>query len=169
MSGRVRREGWEVCGSEATQPSNQAGATGKIEAAAAEVGVLQMAAYLVLKPIFEADFHPHSFGFRPKRNAHQALEAIVEALRSGRTEVLEADLSKYFDTIPHRQLLRTVARRISDGSVLRLIKQWLRARGGRRPGRHAARPAQPGGHTARGRYLTAPCQPVSEPTGLGGQ
>jgi len=89
--------------------------------------VAQMAAYLVLMPIFEADFHPHSFGFRPKRNAHQALDTIVEALRSGRTEVLDADLSKYFDTIPHRQLMRTVARRISDGSVLRLIKQWLRA------------------------------------------
>jgi len=89
--------------------------------------VAQMAAYLVLMPIFEAGFHPHSFGFRPKRNAHQALDTIVEALRSGRTEVLDADLSKYFDTIPHRQLMRTVVRRISDGSVLRLIKQWLRA------------------------------------------
>jgi group II intron reverse transcriptase/maturase len=89
--------------------------------------VAQMAAYLVLMPIFEADFHPHSFGFRPKRNAHQALDTIVEALRSGRTEVLDADLSKYFDTIPHRQLMRSVARRISDGSVLGLIKQWLRA------------------------------------------
>lgn len=89
--------------------------------------VAQMAAYLVLMPIFEADFHPHSFGFRPKRNAHQALDTIVEALRSGRTEVLDADLSKYFDMIPHRQLLRAAARRISDGSVLRLLKQWLRA------------------------------------------
>lgn len=89
--------------------------------------VAQMAAYLVLMPIFEADFHPHSFGFRPKHNAHQALDTIVEALRRGRTEVLDADLSKYFDSIPHRQLLRAVARRISDGSVLGLIKQWLRA------------------------------------------
>ena len=89
--------------------------------------VAQMAAYLVLMPIFEADFHPHSFGFRPKRNAHQALDTIVQTLRSGRTEVLDADLSKYFDTIPHRQLLRAVARRVSDGSVLRLLKQWLRA------------------------------------------
>ena len=89
--------------------------------------VVQMAVYLVLMPIFEADFHPHSYGFRPKRNAHQALDAIVEALRSGRTEVLDADLSKYFDTMPHRQLLRAVARRVSDGSIWRLIKQWLRA------------------------------------------
>jgi len=92
----------------------------------------------VLMPIFEADFHPRSYGFRPKRNAHQAIDTIVKGLRSGRTEVLDADLSKYFDTIPHRQLLRAVARRVSDGSVLRLIKQWLRApvveeeKGGRR-------------------------------------
>lgn len=88
--------------------------------------VVQMAATLVLMPIFEADFHPRSFGFRPRRNAHQAIEEIVAAIRSGRTEVLDADMSKYFDTIPHRGLLRLVARRVSDGSVLRLIKMWLR-------------------------------------------
>lgn len=89
--------------------------------------VVQMAATLVLTPIFEADFHPRSFGFRPKRNAHQAIEEIARALQSGRREVVDADLSKYFDTIPHRPLLKLVARRISDGSVLRLIKMWLRA------------------------------------------
>jgi RNA-directed DNA polymerase len=89
--------------------------------------VVQMVAMLVLMPIFEADFHPRSFGFRPKRNAHQAIEAITHALRQGRHEVVDADLSKYFDTIPQRALLRVVARRISDGSVLRLIKLWLRA------------------------------------------
>jgi RNA-directed DNA polymerase len=87
--------------------------------------VVQMAATLVLTPIFEADFHPRSYGFRPKRNAHQAIDEIVRALRSGRREVLDADLSKYFDTIPHRRLLQVVARRVSDGSVLRLMKQWL--------------------------------------------
>lgn len=89
--------------------------------------VVQMAAMLVLMPIFEADFHPRSFGFRPKRNAHQAIEEITNALRRGRLEVVDADLSKYFDTIPQRALIRLVARRISDGSVLRLIKMWLRA------------------------------------------
>jgi group II intron reverse transcriptase/maturase len=89
--------------------------------------VVQMAAMLVLMPIFEADFHPRSFGFRPKRNAHQAIEEITHALWRGRLEVVDADLSKYFDTIPQRALLRLVARRVSDGSVLRLIKMWLRA------------------------------------------
>ncbi len=81
--------------------------------------VVQMAATLVLMPILEADFHPRSFGYRPKRTAQQAIEEIAGALRRGRLED--------FDTIPHRALLRLVARRISDGSVLRLIKLWLRA------------------------------------------
>jgi group II intron reverse transcriptase/maturase len=89
--------------------------------------VVQMAVYLVLMPIFEADFHPRSFGFRPGRNAHQAVAAIREALRMGKTEVVDADLAQYFDTIPHRQLLRQVARRVSDGMILKLIKAWLRA------------------------------------------
>jgi RNA-directed DNA polymerase len=89
--------------------------------------VVQMAVYLVLMPIFEADFHPHSFGFRPGRGAHQAVEAIREALRMGKTEVVDADLAQYFDTIPHRKLMRQVARRVSDGMILKLIKGWLRA------------------------------------------
>jgi len=89
--------------------------------------VVQMAALLVLGPIFEADFHPRSYGFRPGRNAHQALDEIVTALRSGRLEVVDADLSKYFDTLPHDRLLKLVARRTSDGSLLHLIGQWLDA------------------------------------------
>jgi group II intron reverse transcriptase/maturase len=89
--------------------------------------VVQMAALLVLAPIFEADFHPHSYGFRPKRNAHQALDAIIVALRQGKLEVVDSDLSKYFDTIPHRRLVRLLARRTSDGSVLNLLRKWLEA------------------------------------------
>ncbi len=89
--------------------------------------VVQMAVYLVLMPIFEADFHPRSFGFRPGRGAHQAVEVIREALRMGKTEVVDADLGQYFDTIPHRKLMRQVARRVSDGMILKLIKAWLRA------------------------------------------
>ena len=89
--------------------------------------VVQMAVYLVLMPIFEADFHPRSFGFRPGRSAHGAVEAIREALRMGKTEVVDADLAQYFDTIPHCKLMRQVARRVSDGMILKLIKAWLRA------------------------------------------
>jgi group II intron reverse transcriptase/maturase len=86
-----------------------------------------MAALLVLGPIYEADFHPRSYGFRPGRNAHQALDQIVDALRSGRLEVVDADLSKYFDTIPHDRLMKLVAGRTSNGSLLHLIRQWLDA------------------------------------------
>jgi group II intron reverse transcriptase/maturase len=89
--------------------------------------VVQMAVYLVLMPIFEADFHPQSYGFRPGRGAAQAVEAIRMGLRTGRTEVVDADLAQYFDTIPQRELLRQVARRVSDGMILKLIKGWLRA------------------------------------------
>src|SRR3974377_1225490 len=80
--------------------------------------VVQMVALLVLAPIFEADFQPNSFGFRPTRRAHQALEAIIQALRQGKLEVVDADWSKYFDTIPHQRLMKLAARRLSDGSVL---------------------------------------------------
>jgi RNA-directed DNA polymerase len=89
--------------------------------------VAQMAVYLVLMPIFEADFHPCSYGFRPGRGAHEAVEAIRQGMRAGKTEVVDADLAQYFDTIPHAKLMRQVARRVSDGMILKLIKAWLRA------------------------------------------
>lgn len=89
--------------------------------------VVQCAVSLVLMPIYEADFHDQSYGFRPKRRAQQAMEAIRESVRTGRVEVFDADLSKFFDTIPHRQLMQEVARRVSDGAILALIKAWLRA------------------------------------------
>lgn len=89
--------------------------------------VVQMAAKIVLEPIFEADFCECSYGFRPKRSAHDAVEAVANALVTGHAQVIDADLSKYFDTIPHAKLLAVVAERISDGAVLALIKQWLKA------------------------------------------
>lgn len=89
--------------------------------------VVQSAAAIVLQPIWEADFHDHSYAYRPKRRTHQAMDKVKEALLSGKVEVVDGDLSSYFDLIPHRQLLRQVAKRVSDGSMLRLIKAWLRA------------------------------------------
>lgn len=89
--------------------------------------VVQTAVALLLLPVWEADSHPQSYAYRPKRNAHQAMAAIKSALLSGRTEVIDADLSGYFDSIPHQELLRLVARRVSDGRILALRKAWLRA------------------------------------------
>jgi RNA-directed DNA polymerase len=88
--------------------------------------VAQMAVLLVIEPIFEADFEGCSFGFRPGRNAHQALDQVQAALKAGRQEVYDADLASYFDTIDHGRLLHQLERRIADRSVLRLIRLWLR-------------------------------------------
>jgi len=88
--------------------------------------VAQMAVLLVIEPIFEADFEGCSFGFRPKRNAQQALDQIQAALKAGRQEVYDADLASYFDTIDHDRLMRQLERRIADQSVLTLIQLWLR-------------------------------------------
>jgi len=89
--------------------------------------VAQMAVKLVIEPIFEADFCDTSYGFRPKKSAHQAVDDVTYAMNRGYTEVIDADLSKYFDTIPHANLLAVVAERISDGEILRIIKLWLKA------------------------------------------
>lgn len=89
--------------------------------------VVQTAAVIVLQPIFEADFHENSYAYRPRKRAQQAIDVIKEAILSGRREVLDADLSGYFDTIPHAGLLSLVKKRVSDGSMLGLIKMWLRA------------------------------------------
>lgn len=89
--------------------------------------VAQMAVKLVIEPIFEADFCEHSYGFRPKRSAHDAVDDIADALWAGHTQVIDADLSKYFDSIPHAKLLAVMAVRIVDGGILALIKQWLKA------------------------------------------
>ena len=89
--------------------------------------VAQMAATLVLEPIFEADFHPCSYGFRPKRNATQALETLRVRGARGGNHVLDADIHDYFSSITHDKLLKLVAQRIADRRVVRLIRQWLQA------------------------------------------
>src|ERR1700674_5013962 len=90
-------------------------------------GVVETAATLVLEPIFEADFDEAAYGYRPKRSALDAVRHVSRAIDEGHTEIVDADLSRYFDSIPHSTLLRCVARRISDGTMLHLLKMWLQA------------------------------------------
>jgi len=89
--------------------------------------VVQMAVKLIIEPIFEADFHDCSYGYRPGRSAQDAIQAIKGHLKDGKSEVYDADLSGYFDSIPHDKLSACLRMRIVDGSVLRLIRQWLKA------------------------------------------
>ncbi|VAW37699.1 Retron-type RNA-directed DNA polymerase [hydrothermal vent metagenome] len=89
--------------------------------------VIQMATKLVIEPIFEADFEESSHGFRPRRSASGAINEIKENLKSGKSDVFDADLSAYFDTIPHKELMTLIAMRISDKHILHLIKMWLKA------------------------------------------
>jgi len=89
--------------------------------------VVQTAAKIVLEPIFEADFEDSAYGYRPRRSAVDAVKETHRLICRGYTDVVDADLSKYFDTIPHSDLLKSVARRIVDRHVLWLIKLWLKA------------------------------------------
>ena len=89
--------------------------------------VVQTAAKLMLEPIFEADFEDTAYGYRPGRGAVDAVRDVHQSLCRGYTDIVDADLSGYFDSIPHGDLLKSVARRIVDGQVLRLIKMWLKA------------------------------------------
>lgn len=87
--------------------------------------VCMMAAVLILESIFEADLPPQQYGYRRGKGAHEAISKVVEGLKDGYTEVVDADLEQYFDSIPHLELMKSVARRVADKHVLGLIKSWL--------------------------------------------
>jgi len=89
--------------------------------------VAQMAVKLIIEPIFEADFCDTSYGFRPQKSAHEAVDTIANTLHKRYTHVIDADLSKYFDTIPHAKLMAVVAERIVDGAILEILQKWLKA------------------------------------------
>jgi RNA-directed DNA polymerase len=91
--------------------------------------VVQGALKLILEPIFEADFQPGSYGYRPKRSAHEAVDRVDQAIVQGLTRVIDLDLRAYFDNVRHSQLLEKVARRVQDASVMRLLKMILKSTG----------------------------------------
>jgi RNA-directed DNA polymerase len=121
--------------------------------------VVQMATLLILEPIFEEDFLDCSYGFRPGRNAHQALEEIRNHLKAGYQAVYDADLKGYFDSIPHDKLIACLERRIADRSVLKLIRMWLRAVVVEPPpkgGRGSTKISRPAKGTPQGGVITPP-------------
>jgi group II intron reverse transcriptase/maturase len=87
--------------------------------------VIQTAVLIVLEPIFEADLQPEQYAYRADRSALEAVQAVHKLLNTGHTEVVDADLSGYFDSIPHAELMQCVARRVSDKVMLHLVKMWL--------------------------------------------
>src|ERR1022692_637021 len=91
--------------------------------------VVQGAIKLILEPIFEADFQPGSFGYRPKRTAHEAVHRVAQAIVEEKTRIIDLDLRAYFDNVQHYLLLEKVARRVQDAAVMRLLKMILKATG----------------------------------------
>ncbi len=106
--------------------------------------VIQGALKLILEPIFEADFQPGSYGYRPKRTAHEAVHRVATAIVQQKTRVIDLDLRAYFDTVRHHLLLEKVARRVNDDEVMRLLKLMLTSSGKTRrtTGRGDLTPAQ---------------------------
>lgn len=128
--------------------------------------VVQTAAKLVLEPIFEADMEDSAYGYRPKRSAIDAVKAVHGALIEGYTQVVDADLSKYFDTIPHDELMRSLALRICLRSRAEPTQKLAEGAGAKRRSRRAdlhGRQAKQDGHPARGRDQPAAGQPLHEP------
>ena len=122
--------------------------------------VVQTAVLIVLEPIFEADLQPEQYAYRHKRSAQQAIAQVKQLLRQGHTEVVDADLSGYFDSIPHAELMKSVARRVSDKHVLHLIKMWLVAPVEETDERGRTRRTTRNQDTGRGSPQGAPISPL---------
>jgi RNA-directed DNA polymerase len=122
--------------------------------------VAQTAAVLILSPIFEADLQPEQYAYRQGRNAHDAVRHIHRQLNTGYRDVVDADLSGYFDSIPHAELLASVARRVSDRHMLHLIKQWIVVPVEEEDGRGGKRRTGEARHTKRGIPQGAPISPL---------
>jgi len=88
--------------------------------------IVQQAVKLLLEPIFEADFTDNAYAYRAGRSAQGAVHEVEQGLKSGQTDVVDADLSKYFDTIPHHELMQSIQRRVADGKILMLVRAWLK-------------------------------------------
>lgn len=122
--------------------------------------VVQTAAVLVVSPIFEADLPAQQYAYRPRKSAHDAVKAVRALVNKGHRQVIDADLSGYFDTIPHAELMKCVARRISDGRMLRLIKMWLTAPVEETDKRGRKRRTTPNKDQGRGVPQGAPISPL---------
>jgi group II intron reverse transcriptase/maturase len=122
--------------------------------------VVQMAALLVLEPTFEADLQPEQYAYRPGRNALDAIGQVQALLNDGHTEVVDADLSGYFDSIPHAELVKAVARRVSDRHLLALLKRGLEAAVEETGGRGRKRRTTRNRDEGRGSPQGAPLSPL---------
>lgn len=122
--------------------------------------VVQTAAVLVLAPIYEADLQEEQYAYREGRNALDAVRRVHSLVNTGHTEVIDADLSGYFDSIPHTELMKSVARRISDRHMLKLIKMWLKVPVEERDHRGRPRRSNPARRTGRGTPQGAPISPL---------
>jgi group II intron reverse transcriptase/maturase len=122
--------------------------------------VAQMAVVIVLEAIFEADLTEEQYAYRPQRSAHDAINEVHGLLNRGYREVVDADLSSYFDTIPHHELMKSIARRVSDGAMLSLIKSWLEMAVEEDDGKGGRRRTTVNKDSSRGTPQGAPISPL---------